>query len=115
MRVTTTEREGQPFAGPGVRKSSWTGQVGLPSEYAGAVIEGAICAHKSDPLGGGELRFDCAAHHLVDSNQRVFAALAALVTRLLQPDAASMTEEQLAALAEAYLRQSRATRSPDVR
>ncbi len=114
VRVATTEREGPRFAGPSVRKSSWTGQVGLPREYAGAVIEGAIRTLETDPLGGGELRFECAAHHLVDSNQRAFAALAAMVARLLQPDAASMTEEQLAALAKMYLRPSRAIRSPDV-
>jgi hypothetical protein len=40
----------------------------------------------------------------VDSNDYTFSGLAALVARLLQPDAVGMTDEQLAALAEAYLR-----------
>lgn len=104
VRVATSEREGPQFAGPSVRKPMWTGQAGLPREYASAVIEGAIRAHEADPLSGGELRFDCAAHHLVDSNNYTFSGLAALVTRLLQPDAVSMSEERLAALAEACLR-----------
>jgi hypothetical protein len=104
VRVATAEREGPPFAGPSVRELTWTGQVGLLREYAGAVIEGAIRVHETDPLGGGELRFDCAAHHLVDSNNYTFSGLAALVTRLLQPDAASMRGNELSALAETYLR-----------
>lgn len=118
VRVATSEREGCLYAGPSVRTKDWmrraelphkymevwTEWVGLPREYAGAVIDGAIRTLETDPLGGGEVRFDCATHHLVDSNNYTFSGLAALVTRLLQPDAASMTEERLAALAESCLR-----------
>lgn len=118
VRVATSEREGYLYAGPSVRTKDWmrrvelprkymevwTEWVGLPREYAGAVIEGAIRTQETNPLGGGEVRFDCAAHHLVDSNNYTFSGLAALVVRLLQPDAAEMTEERLAALAQACLR-----------
>ena len=50
------------------------------------------------------LRFDRAAHHLVDSNNYTFSGLSALVARVVQPDAAGLTAERLAALAEAYPR-----------
>jgi hypothetical protein len=118
VRVAASERDGQPYTGPSVRTKDGmmrlnlprkyidysTEWVGLPREYADAVIASAIRTLETDPLGGGEVRFDCAAHHLVDSNKYAFSGLAALVTRLLQPDAASMSEERLSALAKARLR-----------
>ncbi len=104
VRVATSGYEGRSYSGPSIRKFTWTGQVGLPREYVEAVIEGAIRTLETDPLGGGEVRFECAAHHAVDFNNYTFSGLTALVARLLQPDDASMTEEQLAALAETCLR-----------
>ena len=101
LRVATSGDDGPSYTGSSLRPR-WAGQTGLPREYADAVIAGAALALEMDPLGSGELRFDRAVHHNVDSNNFTFQRLAMLVTRLLQPDAASMSEEELAALAEKY-------------
>lgn len=106
LRLTvaaTSGYGGRRYTGPSVRPRV-RGQVGLPREHVDAVIAGALLALETDPLGGGDLRFDRAIHHMVDSNDFTYQRLAMLVTRLLQPDATSMTEDELARLAEAYLR-----------
>lgn len=96
---------GPRYAGESVRGHATDGrQVGLPREYVNAVALGAASALEKSLLGGGVIRFDRAVHHPVDSNARTFAALTALVLRLLQPDGASIDRDKLAALALAYLR-----------
>jgi hypothetical protein len=103
LRVVTSGDDGPVYTGPSVRPR-WAGQVGLPREYTEAILTGAVLALEKDTLGGDDLRFDRAVHHRVDSNAYIYHRLAMLVTRLLQLDAASLSEEALSVLAEKYLR-----------
>jgi hypothetical protein len=57
-------------------------RVGLPHEYVGAVLAGAL--QEPDNLGPGTLSFDWAAVHDVDSSWEVFRVLAIGVGRLLR-------------------------------
>jgi hypothetical protein len=55
--------------------------IGLLEEYAPAVLRGSV--HAGEVLGGGLLRFDCAAHGLVGSSEWLFQNLADLLVVLL--------------------------------
>lgn len=88
---------------PGSR--AWIGEyVGLPDEYGQAVLEGARDVPEVAQLGGGTLRFDCAAYHVVDSNAITYARLARIVVRLLLPDAAAMGESDLVEIVREVMR-----------
>jgi hypothetical protein len=67
--------------------------VGLPEEYAPAVLNGAVRAGAL--LGSGLVRFDCATHGLIGSSQRVFQDLARLVVEILSYEPTGLSEEQL--------------------
>ena len=56
-------------------------RVGLPFEYVGGVLEGAL--QEPDTVGPGTLTFNHAAVHEVDSSWEVFRLLAVGVVRLL--------------------------------
>ena len=69
------------------------------------MLEGARDAPDVAQLGGGTLRFDRAAHHLVDSNPFTYARLARIVVRLLLPSAQGMTESDLVELVSETMHQ----------
>jgi hypothetical protein len=56
-------------------------RVGLPLEYAGGVLAGAL--QEPDTVGPGTLTFDHAAVHEIDSSWEMFRLLAIGVVRLL--------------------------------
>jgi hypothetical protein len=56
-------------------------RVGLPMEYVGGVLAGAL--QEPDLIGPGTLTFDHAAFHEVDSSWEMFRLLAIGVVRLL--------------------------------
>ena len=56
-------------------------RVGLPLEYVGGVLTGAL--QEPDTVGPGTLTFDHAAIHEIDSSWEVFRLLAIGVVRLL--------------------------------
>ena len=69
-------------------------KVGLPLEYVGGVLAGAL--QEPDTIGPGTLTFDHAAVHEVDSSWEVFRLLAIGVVRLLGlPPAAAMPDDTL--------------------
>lgn len=67
-------------AGPAEEPFS-AGRVGLPHEYVGGVLAGAL--QEAERLGPGTLRFTCAAVHHVDSSWEAFRICAVGVVRLL--------------------------------
>jgi hypothetical protein len=74
--------------------------IGLPQEYAGAVLEGAVNTEEIHLLGPGILRFNHAAHGEVSSAQVIFRRLARTVVRLLCLDTEAVSEEELRKMLE---------------
>jgi len=75
--------------------------VGLLEEYAQAVLRGT--PHAGQVLGGGLLRFYCAAHGLVGSSEVVFQILARLVVALMaRPQELTRPEDLNAMLSAAF-------------
>ncbi len=70
-------------------------RVGLPDEYADAVLKGA---GGQELLSGGVLRFAWAAHGMVGSSPMIFLRLATAVVRLISQNATLLSDEELAAL-----------------
>ncbi|MGQ0844091.1 MAG: hypothetical protein ACT4QF_08135 [Sporichthyaceae bacterium] len=70
-------------------------RIGLPHEYVGGVLAGAL--YEPALLGAGALRFRWAAVHEVDSSWEVFRLLAVGVSRLLSlpPDAGEIPRDLL--------------------
>lgn len=73
--------------------------VGLPDEFAAAVIEGVVEQNKRPGgLASGELVFQCAAHGLVGSSPTIFKWLSAVLVRILNLSAENLGEPKLAEL-----------------
>ena len=95
--VVSVNTLGFPFQ-PSLALQPDEAKVGLPDEYANAVIDGV--SKIAETLGApsrASLRFRWAAHGLVGSSSSIFERISGIVVRLLTlPEDAS--EEQLAAL-----------------
>ena len=78
LRVSVGTTAGVGITGPGRFANT---RVGLPLEYVGGVLTGALQAPET--LGPGTLTFDHAAVHEVDSSWEVFRLLSIGVVRLL--------------------------------
>jgi hypothetical protein len=74
--AATSEAEGRRAAG-----RFGDARAGLPLEYAGGVLAGAL--QEPDLVGPGTLTFDHAAAHEIESSWEVFRLLAIGVVRLL--------------------------------
>jgi hypothetical protein len=99
VQVATSAEDGELVA------SALTGRldevhIGLPQEYAGAVLEGAVNTEEIHLLGPGILRFDHAAHGYVSSAQVIFRRVARTVVRLLCLDEGAASEGDLRAILE---------------
>jgi hypothetical protein len=70
-------------------------RLGLPEEFADAVLKGAIEA-TPNKLGAGMLRFDCAAHGMIGSSPYLFGELSKIVVTLLRIPSELLTEDEIA-------------------
>ena len=74
-------------------------RIGLPSQYAAAVIKGALQAtNEIDSLPFAQLNFTYAAHSRVGSSNTIFEFLGRLVTELLLSKEDPASEQKLAQL-----------------
>lgn len=72
------------------------GGIGLPQEYARVVFETSVKTLTSDnQLGSGELIFDSAEFHIVDSNRYIFWLLTKTILHLLAPENQSLDAQAI--------------------
>src|SRR5689334_8419876 len=70
--------------------------IGLPREYARGVFEESVKLLSSDnPLGSGDLIFDRAEFHVVDSSPYIFRLLTKTILRLLARENQSASAEEI--------------------
>lgn len=72
-------------------------RVGLPQDYANAVVESLLDEMKAS-LVPGTIRVQRAAHGIVGSSSRVFGLLTKLIVRLMFHDIESLTENEIKGL-----------------
>ena len=72
--------------------------AGLPHEFAPAVFDGVVNSGTSERLGGGLLRFDCAAYDDYGSTLPAFERLSGVVTHLLTVDPIERDTEHISAM-----------------
>lgn len=97
VQVATSDQYGRGLQHPSVLSKD--ARVGLPPEYAEAIVGSASGTPELALLGPGVLRFDCAAHDVVGSAPMVFGRLTTFILRIMASKATeSLTEEELASL-----------------
>jgi hypothetical protein len=72
-------------------------RIGLPGEYAEAVLESVVNAAESWLLGPGDLRFHRAAHGLAGSSPMIFKQLTAAVVHVIAAVQDQVAEQELGA------------------
>ncbi|MDX1932455.1 MAG: hypothetical protein SFU56_07605 [Capsulimonadales bacterium] len=72
--------------------------IGLPYEYAQAVLNSVAHSDISEQLGSGLIRFDCAAHGEVGSSSSAFVRLSLIVTQLLTLDVTERSYNDIASI-----------------
>jgi hypothetical protein len=82
VRVAVGERDGPPLEGTLVDALDRV-HVGLPKDYAAAILTSAMAAVAKAPLSPSTIRFDEAVYGEVGSSEIVFERLATLVVRLM--------------------------------
>ena len=74
-------------------------RVGLPAEYAQAVLAGVNLAHSEmDALASGKLSFNCAAHGAIGSCEAVYKHLAAVLVKLFNAASLELSDDELVKL-----------------
>ena len=74
-------------------------RVGLPAEYAQAVLDGAKMAKEQlNLLAPGSLTINCAAHGVASSCEMIYKHLAAILVKLINTPSHELSDEDLVRL-----------------
>ncbi len=74
-------------------------RVGLPAEYAQAVLAGvALAKGELNALAAGKLSINCAAHGAIGSCEAVYKHLAAILVKLFNAASLELSDEELVKL-----------------
>jgi hypothetical protein len=74
-------------------------RVGLPAEYAQAVLAGVNLAKgEMNALASGKLSFDCATHGAIGSCEAIYKHLAAVLVKLFNAASLELSDDELVKL-----------------
>jgi hypothetical protein len=100
MEVAISDRIGPQFS-DSLAGHSDDVRVGLPDEYAGAVLEGAAMLAKEESQLSGQILFCCAAHGRVGSSAAIFEQLSKMVVSLMFSQEPRLLQDRIKALLRA--------------
>jgi len=95
--VSVSTASGRPFE-DSIAPSPEDARIGLPEEYAQAVVDGlSEAGGASSVLPSGRMIISCAAHGAIGSSRLLFKRLARALAQILIADRLPSSEEQAAA------------------
>jgi hypothetical protein len=97
IRIVESAEDGEPLANS-LSAGHDDIRAGLPPELVEYILQGALSAPELTMFGGGEIRFDCAAHGRNSTSPIIVVNLARAVIALLSLQDEPVSAEQLSSV-----------------